>query len=71
MAKITDQDYLTACKNPDGSYSLTKAAQWLIEATTGKPLSTEEAEKLVAEALTKAKARRISGSGQGTGGDGS
>lgn len=57
MGKITDQDYTTACSNGDGTYSAYKAAQWLIEATTGKPLSDEEAKKLVDDAIARRKAR--------------
>lgn len=56
-AKITDQDYLTATANGDGTYSGVKAVQWLFEVTTGKPLSEPEARALIAEAQQKAKNR--------------
>lgn len=58
MARITDQDLLTACDNGDGTYNGYKLAQWLYEATTGKPLSDEEARKIVAEAKQRAAERR-------------
>ncbi|MBN9467319.1 MAG: hypothetical protein J0J10_00975 [Bosea sp.] len=58
MSKITDKDVFAATANGDGTYNGFKLAQWLYEATTGKPLSDEDAKKLVAEAQEKAKARR-------------
>lgn len=58
MPKITDKDYMTATANGDGTHSAIKAAQWLFEMSTGKPLSEEDARKLVDEAVAKAKAKR-------------
>jgi hypothetical protein len=47
------------CLNPDGkTYNGTRLAQWLFEATTGKPMSEEEAKQLIEEAKAKAAARR-------------
>lgn len=57
MGKITDKDYVSACDNGDGTYSGVKAAQWLFEAVTGKPMSDEEARKLVTEAQERARSR--------------
>lgn len=57
MPKITDQDVLTATSNGDGTHSGLKLAQWLYEATTGKPLSDEDARKLLDEAKARAAAR--------------
>jgi|GEM_PF-6815597 len=46
-------------QNPDGrTYDGRKVAQWLFEAMTGKPMSDEEASRLVAEAQEKARRRR-------------
>ncbi|PTQ12970.1 hypothetical protein CLG96_02165 [Sphingomonas oleivorans] len=46
-------------QNPDGkTYDGRKVAQWLFEAVTGKPMSDEEAQRLVDEAQARAKARR-------------
>lgn len=55
---ITDKDYMAACANGDGTYSGTKAVQWLMEAMTGKPMSDEDARALVAEAQERAKAKK-------------
>jgi len=57
VSKITDKDYHAACDNGDGTYSGIKAVQWLYEATTGKPMSEEEARALVAEAQARRRAR--------------
>lgn len=57
MPRITDQDYMTACANGDGTYSLVKAAQWLVEAVSGKPLSAEDANALVEKGRQRARAR--------------
>lgn len=47
------------CQNPDGkTYDGRKLAQWLFEATTGKPMSAEEAQSLVEEAKKRAAARK-------------
>lgn len=56
--KITDQDLYTACANGDGTYSGVKLAQWLFEAASGKPMSEDEAKKLIEEAKQRAAARR-------------
>ncbi|NJC33848.1 hypothetical protein GGR88_001322 [Sphingomonas jejuensis] len=46
-------------RNPDGqTYDGRKVAQWLFEAVTGKPMSDDEAEQLVAEAKQRAADRR-------------
>lgn len=58
MPKITDKPYMEACSNGDGTYSAVKAAQWLIEAMTGKPLSEAEARALVEEAKRRAIDRK-------------
>lgn len=55
--KITDQDYMSACSNGDGTYSAYKAAQWLFEAVTKKPMSEEDAKELVDKAIAKRKAK--------------
>lgn len=57
MSKITDKDYFEATSNGDGTHNLIKAAQWLYEAYTGKPLSHEDAESMVRKASQKARAR--------------
>lgn len=45
-------------RNPDGkTYDGRKVAQWLFQAMTGKPMSDEEAQRLVDQAK-KAAARR-------------
>lgn len=58
MSKITDLPLKEACANGDGTYDGRKLARWLFEATTGKPMSEEEAEQLVEAAKTRAAARR-------------
>lgn len=46
-------------KNPDGkTYDGRKVAQWLFEVMTGKPMSDEDAERLIDEAQKKAASRR-------------
>lgn len=45
--------------NQDGkTYDGRKVVQWLFEVTTGKPMSNEDAQKLVEEAQRKAAERR-------------
>lgn len=39
--------------NPDGSYSLVRMVQWLMEASTHKPMSEADAKALIFEARTK------------------
>lgn len=56
--KATDQDYHTYCSNGDGTYDLRKAAQWLYEVATGKPLPWDEACALVEEGKRRALARK-------------
>lgn len=59
MSKITDKNMGDACRNADGkTYDARKLAQWLFEATTGKPMSDADAQKIVDDAAAKAKARR-------------
>lgn len=58
MARITDQAMADACANGDGTFDGRKLVRWLYEATTGKPMTAEEAEDLVREAQAKAAARR-------------
>lgn len=55
---LTDKDMMSACANGDGTYDGKKLAQWLFEATTGKPLSDEEADQMIAEARSRAAAKR-------------
>jgi hypothetical protein len=58
---IVDKPMKEACVNPDGeTYDGRKLVRWLFEATTGKPMSHEEAEQLVAEAKLKAEEKRRS-----------
>lgn len=46
--------------NPDGkTYDGRKVVQWLFEATTGTPMSDEQARKLVEDAYQKAAERRL------------
>jgi hypothetical protein len=58
MGKITDQDVLAATDNGDGTHDGVKLAQWLYEATTGKPLARDDAERLVQEGIRRARIRR-------------
>lgn len=51
--KLTDKPLFEASANPDGTYNGFTAIRWLFEATTGKPMSEEEAKKLAAEAMRK------------------
>lgn len=57
MGKITDQDVFAATSNGDGTHNGAKLVQWLYEATTGKPLSDDEADKLVKQAQATARER--------------
>ena len=55
---ITDKDLHAATVNPNGkTYDGRKVIQWLFEATTGKALSDEEAEKIVADASRRRQER--------------
>jgi hypothetical protein len=58
MGKITDKDVFAATSNGDGTHNGVKLAQWLYEATTGKPMSDEDAKDLVAKAVAEGKRRR-------------
>lgn len=52
----TLQDF---ARNPDGkTYDGRKVAQWLFQAMTGKPMSDDDAQRLVEEAKARAEARR-------------
>lgn len=54
------------CRNPDGkTYDGRKLAQWLFEATTGKPMSGAEAQALIDEAQRRARARKADGNRTG------
>lgn len=44
--------------NGDGTYRMTGLVQFMYEISTGKPLSEEEAQKIVDEGVAKAKQRR-------------
>lgn len=58
MSKLTDKTLGEACSNGNGSYNALTAMRWLFEATTGKPLSEEEAGKLFEEAKARRAARK-------------
>lgn len=58
MTKLTDKTLGEAAGNGDGTYRLNDVARWLFEATTGKPMSKEEADGLIAEAMAKRAARK-------------
>lgn len=46
-------------RNSDGeTYDGRKVAQWMFQALTGKPMSDEEAQRLVDDARRRAEARR-------------
>lgn len=46
-------------RNPDGkTYDGRKVAQWLFQAMTGKPMSDDDAQRLVDEAKARAETRR-------------
>lgn len=50
---IGDRTLHEFAANGDGTFDGRKVVQWLFEATTGKPMSDEDAKKLVAEALAR------------------
>ncbi|MEI9428667.1 hypothetical protein [Mesorhizobium sp. Cs1299R1N3] len=59
MPKLTDKTLGEAALNPDGkTYHGPTAVRWMMEALTGKPFSAAEADKLIAEAQERAKAKR-------------
>ena len=56
IGNVTLQDF---ARNPDGkTYDGRKVAQWLFEATTGKPMSDADADALVREAQERATRRK-------------
>lgn len=56
---LIDKPLFDACANPDGkTYNGITAMRWMHEALTGKPLSEEDAMKLVEEAKAKAAQRK-------------
>jgi hypothetical protein len=60
MSNLTDKPLMTACVNPDGkTYNSVIAMRWLHEALTGKPLSEEDALKLVERGKQIAEQRRV------------
>jgi len=58
MAKITDKDLFAATANGDGTHNGVKLVQWLYEASTGKPMSDEDARALVDQAVKEGRRRR-------------
>lgn len=58
MPRITDKTLGDACSNGDGTYDGRKLVRWLFEATTGKEMSAEDADKLIEEAKQIAAKRR-------------
>lgn len=54
---IKKDDLYADCANGDGTYDGFTLAQWLIEATTGKPMPRAEAVELVRQAQQRARAK--------------
>jgi hypothetical protein len=64
VSRITDKTLGDACANGDGTYDGRKLVRWLFEATTGKPMSPAEADKLIDEAKALAAKRKAEGNGR-------
>ena len=56
--RITDKDLFAATSNGDGTYNGFKLIQWLLEATTGKPVSDADAAAIMAEGIERARVRK-------------
>lgn len=57
MTNVTNQTLGEYSSNGDGTYNGVKVMQWLVEALSGKPLSEEDAKRLMRDAQERARAR--------------